>query len=393
MAGANLGNFAGSFADSFSKIYFAKKQQKSQEELAKLQGKLVEAQLKAQAMQQEALGEVNDAMSGTRLGEFNIGPRTPVEGMPGLERPNITNPAAESNARGPQDLMSILTDASMADVQGLLITSGLLKPADIMRFQTEKRQLDQQEEWQKKFGGLFQGGEGGGMSGMSPGPVTLDSRGNIQMSMVPNADIPTPRGFADQITDVQVLIGEAEKIAPAMQRLEGTPLAIGGDTKVAREIIGTVSQFPEWARGPTIEVLAKQYNMTPEQFMQMLTDYDVVNKSFSAIGAAAMSGATTDTARTAIQSSLPEITKTPQANIEVIVQHLGTQIQRLQNTGKQVPPELIAAYEDAVQKLRAYGGDQTSSGGLILGYFTEAEWNALTPEEQAEAQRLLGGGR
>jgi hypothetical protein len=148
MAGNNgIGDFAGAFAQAFTRTSSSIQENDRRNALAKQQAKLIEMQLASGEIKLDATTTLADMMTGNRVEEFEPAPPTQTPGGPGMEprdKPQFTNPGTT-----PMSVADILTDP---DGQLAALQSGQLNMKQFADIQQGQQQLDQ-------FGNFGGGGE------------------------------------------------------------------------------------------------------------------------------------------------------------------------------------------------------------------------------------------
>ena len=116
-----FGNFAGSFAEAFTSVTNLHKENKRKDEIAKLQAKLVEAQIAKGEMVVDAQTTLADIMTGT------VGP---VEFEPSVADESGRQQSPDFNFTGeePLSVADILAGNTPRAKQGQEPTDGLIRP-------------------------------------------------------------------------------------------------------------------------------------------------------------------------------------------------------------------------------------------------------------------------
>ena len=241
----NIGEFAGSFADAFTRIRAQNADQKRQDEMAKLQGKLTQLHIEAADRKGAAQTDVSNLMEfGTTTPQTSPGGR-------GLLQPNLGNPGEEVPDARPGLGANELLDSP----EGLsaMLASGQLEP--LLALAQENRLQDQFEDaslFREQFGGFFTNNntDSAGNDQFIFLPQA-DSEGNfgVQAVLNPNYTIPVTEaegslGMQSKFTDVQETIKlgfELDEVSgPSALLRSGSPF--GGLAEFAGAAVSTGAQ-------------------------------------------------------------------------------------------------------------------------------------------------------
>jgi hypothetical protein len=148
-----LGNFLGGLTQGFGRARIAAQEQQRKDKMAKLQGQLVELQLKDAQTRDQARAQIREALSGGQGGAVPApdGPQGPGVGIPGQGAP-----------QAPQSLLDRLSDGSLT---GSLLDLGM-DPTRLVQMQQQREQAAQTSALFERFAPGGGAGEGGG------GPTT-----------------------------------------------------------------------------------------------------------------------------------------------------------------------------------------------------------------------------
>jgi len=179
VASPGFGQFAGSFADAFSRTIGQSEDKKRKDELAKQQAKLIELRLQAGQIKIDASTTLADLMTGT-LEEFEQAEPTLTPG--GLEKPQFSN-----TSQDPLSLIDILSGDS-PEGQLAALQSGAVSGGDLLDFQTAQDKLAAQPDISQLMGNLTPDEKGNPPFIM--GGITFGPRGPEQ-SFIRNPEFST----------------------------------------------------------------------------------------------------------------------------------------------------------------------------------------------------------
>ena len=202
-----VGDFAGGFAQAFQQTFMMGQRQKRLDELAKQQGKLIEAQMRAQQQTLDAQDQFGVLARGSKLSPG------------GREIPQFNIPEELGEITQPRPGLTEL----LADPQALMLASrgGLLDLGDALEFEAQQsaNQLTQ-ELFDNLVGGFSEG------SPLQISGVTITDRGP-QLEFGPNPNFRSPRDVSQIQNNIGTFVKNAEEAMQLSQELESTVLASG----------------------------------------------------------------------------------------------------------------------------------------------------------------------
>ena len=210
---SQFGQFAGSFADAFTRTRGQAADKEARDKLAKQQAKLIELQLQAGQIKIDASTTLADLMTGT-IEEFETA--EPRISPGGRDLPQVT-----TESREPLDLASTLSDQ-----QGQLaaIQSGALNIGDLLDFQTAQAELEARPDISELFASQA---DASGNPMFIPGSITLDPvKGPIQ-TFIRNPEFNTRQQDAFSRQSLPQLTSEAMEIMDIESELAGSLLESG----------------------------------------------------------------------------------------------------------------------------------------------------------------------
>jgi len=382
MASQGLGQFAGSFAQSFQNAMNLNSQKETREKTAALQAKLVEQQLKLGEVKLNAQTTLADLMTGT-VEEFE--PADPQITPGGREIPQFTNASQE-----PLELSQIL-----ADPEGQLaaIQSGALKINDLLDFQTAQDQLAARPDISQLFSG--QADESGNPMFIPVG-VTIDSLGRPSQQFGLNPEFNTRQQDAFSRQSLSQLTTEAVEIMDIEGELAGSLLEsgfpFGGQARTGKSALATIGGALGFDTKEQKQAVAKR---------------DRVEKLYGQILGIRMqrlseSGESITNDKLAfLQSISPDTEKSSDANAKLLADFLQEELNRADIEGTKISAEERRKTLDFIRKARSGGFEQQSepvvdAPGLLesAGDFARSTMDQLQnidipslPPEQIESFR------
>jgi len=243
MANKGFGQFAGSFAEAFSRTVGQSEDKKRRDELAKQQAKLVEMQLAAGQVKLDAQTTLAELMTGTP----GISPTVTSPG--GRTSPNFVAPpegvvgefTQGRDAVAPMDLASILSDP---EGQLAAVQSGALNIGDLLDFQSAQAQLDARPD----LGGLFGRVDSAGNSMLIPSGLTIDPQGrpSQQFSLNPEFNTKQDEAFSglsfNQLVSDTIEVADIEGVLTETFSESGFPFAeeATAGKLVAGKVLGSI---------------------------------------------------------------------------------------------------------------------------------------------------------
>jgi len=260
----NIGEFFGNFANSFSRVSAQNKEQKRLDEMAKIQGKLLQLQLEAKQGQLDAQTTVSDMMSGVGPGDgslFGLEQTQPTQSpggrdllQLGSEGPGPMN--AEQMIDSPQGLSALMASGQLEPLLGLAQEDRLSQAA-----------TDRQANIDRIFGSgnnIPVDAAGNPQFLMAPG---IGANGEITATPILNANYQLPTAAATEANELQTTFTRIQKAISdnyslhnaAPLQASGSPLRGGaslgsrGVGAVARTF-GFDSPFPEAEDAAAVQV-------------------------------------------------------------------------------------------------------------------------------------------
>jgi hypothetical protein len=216
----SIGQFAGSFAEAFLNAKNSKADRKLREDIAKLQGKLVEAQLKTAEGQQLAKQQVESLM--------NTGIQQDTSGRaikPDFDMPAEGELGEIGGVQQPMSLLDMLSgeDPRAPAAQQGLLGSGMLGAGDLLDFEQTKMIQEGVPDFSQFFDSM--GGGLGPDSAYIPIPSVGPSGPSITFQ--PNPDYRTSVDRGETQVDAKVAFRDVVKAIDILGELEGTHLQSG----------------------------------------------------------------------------------------------------------------------------------------------------------------------
>lgn len=338
-----FGDFAGGFAEEFAATRRAQEEKQRAEKMAKLQGQLVELQIKhqqglvdAQKTKTDALGRTQDAMVG-------------VKRIGGREVPDFSIPEGEVGEikRNRRGLSEILADEQL---RGDAVLGLGIDPIKLM----QEDRLSQQLQHQKSLAAQFNGGFGD----LVPTGATLDSDGTVRRQFGINPERQTPIQSDLAKNALFELSGNISEAMTQGQALQGTLLEPGRgvDPKTIRKGSGAFGFVRSLFGGD--EEKQQKLNTAFDKFSKAIADIQATSPAFV--------NATTDTARRTALAALPDENKTLAASASVMANILEETLTDQKTKGIQISPQEEAAIRAQISELRSFdpGGKQSTSTGV-----------------------------
>jgi len=360
----NIGEFFGNFAQSFQQTQASQKEQKRLDEMAKLQGKLLELQLNAKQGQLDAQTTVSDMMSGvTRTPEGN--PLQNINlGTPGEPVPETTGGmGAQELINDPEGLSALLASGQL---EGLL---------DLSQEQRLQGQADQNAEMMNKFlsGDMFGGGFGPD-DPYTPVP-TIGSDGSFSMQLVPNENFQT-QVLRDTTTDnVSVMFRDVTKAMGLLGEIEGTHLQAGnplGDLLRKGGEAGSAFGLPFFT-GEDQEVLRDKRG----ELGKLLASFQITSEERKALSQTARG----QQVLALVEQASASLENGGIPNGKILLNMLRAKIQAAKVLGNEIPNEdRILNYIDETQKIL----DQGTMPGGKAALSDEQIASQVTPESVSQ---------
>jgi len=335
----NIGEFAGSFADAFTRIRSQNAEQKRQDEMAKLQGKLVQLQIEAQDRKGAAQQSVADFSGGI---ERSPGGR-PVQQFD--FQPDVGDQIGEVQPAG-MGLMEMLADpgATMA-----LLQSDMLDVGDLVGSNSPNRTLelltaagiDPSSEQGQELISSHIGGDSTGLEDVMAQTQLFQAEERLQKQR-----------------------NEREKTEKTeSQRIAGTKVSIRNDFKHAKEIIEIQQRLEETANAVGIPygdfirnaraggaAMLSMVGFDMSRSREIIADRDRLDKLFAdgiLESVDRLSGTMTNQKLDAITSATPNVNNSASANGLLIADNLqavldGAEVEQMDVEERQEMEEFIS---------------------------------------------------
>ena len=216
-----IGHFAGAFADSFMRTREAKKDRDVRDKMAKLQGQLLEMQLKTQEGQEFARQRMQSLMT--------TGNDVTQEGrlVPNQMQFGDPNQVNEIGGTGPMGLLDMLAggDPRSPAAQEAMLQSGMLNAGDLLDFEQTKMIQEGMPDIESMLSGLGGGSGFGPDSAYIPIPSIGPSGPSITFQPNPNYRTSVERGGVTG--DIDKFYSAAHEAVGLLADLEGTVFQSG----------------------------------------------------------------------------------------------------------------------------------------------------------------------
>ncbi len=342
-------SFFEGLAEGFQTSRQNKQNQERLDKMAKLQGQLLELQIKQAEMEGQGMADRQDASN--RLSEMLVG-STAEEPLQGsgtqLRRPNLEFSDIDSEGLGMLTPgMSLPDILANPEALNLAVRSGALDLDTALQEQRLSRGQQLAEDQFNIFSGMLDGADASQSGQLIPTGASIDPTGGLRLQFSQNPEFQTPIQEATESLDLEDLTSLVQGTSSALNTLEGSILTPGSTlSRGYREWLGralNVGEIGERALG----VLG----LTRQQTLELVQAYDIAEKNFARIATAALEAATTDTARNAILAGQGSLDKVTGANAKIMADELKRQLAEDKIGDVPLSPELEAEVNSVIQML------------------------------------------
>lgn len=380
MADRGIGEFIAGFGQSFNQARANKQKQEVTEQIAKLQAKLIEAQLKAGNVAADAKTTLSDLMTGNRT-QLELGD-TDAEGI-GTFRP--TGAQVET----PNQPLSLLE--TLADPQGQLaaIQSGAVGIGDLLDFESQERQRASIPDINALLGSAGQDDKGNPR--FVPGGITIDPQKGPTLALIPNPEFNTSQQDELSALSLSTLTKDATEALEIESALEGSTL--GSGFPFVPEFRGVKSTFA---------TLAGAAGFDTDEQTQDVASQDRLDKLYGQILGIRLqrmtdSGETITNDKLAFMQEIsPSTEKRPEANAKLMADFLQEELNRADIEQTKIPAEDRAKVLDFIRKARSgeflQGGkepvlDVPAISKMTMDQLEQIDPAALTAEAREAARK------
>jgi len=352
-----FGNFAGSFAEAFTSVTNLHKENKRKDEIAKLQAKLIEAQIAKGEMVVDAQTTLADIMTGNFVGETEpVGEAVPAQDG----RQAVPDIRTGGESVGLLDLLSgnnELPPGIQSEGINAAIQSGAIRGGDLLDFQTAQNQMNTAAQLNDSLANMKD--ENGNpmfiLAGVNADPIT----GRQTQSWITNPEAKTAQVVATDIEEMQVNIDDAFEIADISNRtppLLASGIPGAGTGRDINALFGAVKEtFGFGDKGAAAEQQTVDVDRKKKLY-GVITQYNI-----------ARAGANTDQARAGVMEISPSDDKSDAANALLIADWMRNKISDATISGTKIPAELMkrmSSYIDQARDGSLFEGDsQTAVDG------------------------------